>query len=79
MDEKKRIVRAGARTHEEESIQEGGGRMRVEARKAVGERMSVGTFHSLSQQRSPRVASQTETGDRGLCMNFRSWLRETNR
>lgn len=37
--------------------------------------MSVGTFHSLSQQRGPRVASQTETGDRGLCMNFRSWLR----
>lgn len=41
----------------------------------AGERMSVGTFHSLSQQRGPRVASQTETGDRGLCMNFRSWLR----
>lgn len=39
----------------------------------------VGTFHSLSQQRGPRVASQTETGDRGLCMNFRSWVRETNR
>lgn len=42
-------------------------------------RMSVGTFHSLLQQRGPRVASQTETGDRGLYMNFRSWLRETNR
>lgn len=44
-----------------------------------GGRMSVGTFHSLLQQRGPRVASQTETGDRGLYMNFRSWLRETNR
>lgn len=48
-----------------------GGRTEGRAR----ERMSVGTFHSLSQQRGPRVASQTETGDRGLCMNFRSWLR----
>lgn len=56
----------------------GGGRMRDEGGRAegrAGERMSIGTFHSLSQQRGPRVASQTETGDRGLCMNFRSWLR----
>lgn len=79
VEEKEREMNC-ERGREEESIRERRRRrrrMRVNGRTEgrAGERMSVGTFHSLSQQRGPRVASQTETGDRGLCMNFRSWLR----